>query len=66
MSLPSAKASSAPTAAKPDASICCQQTDQNHVDDAEDIANGILFLAGDASKCMTGSELVIDGGFAAH
>ena len=63
MSLPSAKASPAPTAAKPDASICCQQIDQNHV---EDIANGILFLAGDASKCMTGSELVIDGGFAAH
>ena len=29
----------------------------------EDIANGILFLASDQSKFMTGSELVMDGGF---
>lgn len=29
---------------------------------AQDIADGVLFLASDASKHMTGSELVIDGG----
>ena len=29
----------------------------------EDIANGCLFLASEESKYMTGSELVIDGGF---
>ena len=33
--------------------------------EAEDIANGILFLASDASRHMTGSELVIDGGLTA-
>jgi NAD(P)-dependent dehydrogenase (short-subunit alcohol dehydrogenase family) len=32
---------------------------------AEDIANGILFLASDASSHITGSELVIDGGITA-
>lgn len=32
---------------------------------AQDIADGVLFLAGDASRYMTGSELVIDGGIVA-
>jgi NAD(P)-dependent dehydrogenase (short-subunit alcohol dehydrogenase family) len=32
---------------------------------AEDVANGILFLASDASSHITGSELVIDGGMTA-
>ena len=33
---------------------------------AEDIANGILFLASDESSFMTGAELVIDGGMTAQ
>ena len=34
-----------------------------HVGEPDDIAYGILFLASDESKFMTGSELVIDGGY---
>jgi NAD(P)-dependent dehydrogenase (short-subunit alcohol dehydrogenase family) len=32
---------------------------------AGDVANGVLFLASDASRHITGSELVIDGGMTA-
>ena len=32
----------------------------------QDIANGCLFLASEESKYMTGSELVIDGGYTCH
>lgn len=32
---------------------------------AEDVANGVLYLASDASRHVTGSELVIDGGMSA-
>ncbi len=37
-----------------------------HMAEAIDQAYGILFLASDESRYMTGSELVIDGGFTAH
>ena len=33
------------------------------MDEPLDIANGCLFLASEESKYMTGSELVIDGGY---
>lgn len=36
-----------------------------HVGEPEDIAYGILYLASDESKFVTGSELVIDGGYTA-
>lgn len=37
-----------------------------HVGDPEDIAFGIIYLASDEAKFITGSELVIDGGYTAQ
>jgi NAD(P)-dependent dehydrogenase (short-subunit alcohol dehydrogenase family) len=37
-----------------------------HVGEPDDIAYGILYLASDESKFVTGAELVIDGGYTAH
>jgi NAD(P)-dependent dehydrogenase (short-subunit alcohol dehydrogenase family) len=37
-----------------------------HVGEPEDIAWGIVYLASDESKFVTGSELVIDGGYTAR
>ncbi|SRR5579883_24395 len=37
-----------------------------HVGEANDIGYGILYLASDESKFVTGSELVIDGGYTAQ
>lgn len=37
-----------------------------HVSGTEDIANGVLYLASDESRCVTGAELVIDCGYMMH
>ena len=37
-----------------------------HMGDAMDVAYGILYLSGEESKFVTGSELVIDGGYTAR
>ena len=37
-----------------------------HVGEPDDIAYGILYLASDESRFVTGSELVIDGGYTAR
>lgn len=37
-----------------------------HVGEPEDIAYGAVYLASDESKFVTGSELVIDGGYTAQ
>ena len=37
-----------------------------HLGEPDDIAYGVLYLASDESKFVTGSELVIDGGYTAQ
>ena len=37
-----------------------------HLGEPDDIAYGIVYLASDESKFMTGAELVIDGGYTAQ
>ena len=37
-----------------------------HIGEASDIAYGILYLASDEAKFVTGEELIIDGGYAAQ
>lgn len=43
-----------------------ESTPLGRVSQPQEIANAILFLASDASSFMTGSELIIDGGFSAQ
>jgi len=43
-----------------------RRTPLGRVGTTEDIAYGVLFLASDESSFMTGSELVIDGGYTAQ
>ncbi len=38
----------------------------NHIADPEDIANGVVYLASDDAKAVTGTELVIDNGNMTH
>ena len=37
-----------------------------HMGEPNDIAWGVVYLASEESKFVTGSELVIDGGYTAH
>ena len=37
-----------------------------HVGEPDDIAHGIVYLASDEAKSVTGSELMIDGGYTAQ
>jgi 3(or 17)beta-hydroxysteroid dehydrogenase len=37
-----------------------------HVGEPDDLAYGVLYLASDEAKFVTGSELVIDGGYTAR
>lgn len=46
--------------------VLLDKTPMGRLGTAEDIANGVLFLASDESAWMTGTELVIDGGATAH
>jgi len=43
-----------------------EQTPLNMIADADDVAYGVLYLASDEARYVTGSELVIDGGITAQ
>ena len=42
------------------------ETPIRRIGTVDDIANGVLFLASEESSFMTGSEMVIDGGWTAQ
>jgi len=46
--------------------VLIDRTPMGRLGTAEDIANGVLFLASDEASWVTGSELVIDGGMTAQ
>jgi 3(or 17)beta-hydroxysteroid dehydrogenase len=46
--------------------VLLDRTPMGRLGTADDIANGVLFLASDESSWITGSELVIDGGMTAQ
>jgi NAD(P)-dependent dehydrogenase (short-subunit alcohol dehydrogenase family) len=46
--------------------VLLDRTPMGRLGTAEDIADGVLFLASDEASCVTGSELVIDGGITAQ
>ncbi len=46
--------------------VLIDRTPMGRLGTADDIANGVLFLASDESSWVTGSELVIDGGMTAQ
>jgi NAD(P)-dependent dehydrogenase (short-subunit alcohol dehydrogenase family) len=48
------------------ADVIAQASPLGYPGQPSDIADGIVFLASDESRYMTGSELVIDGGWTAH
>ncbi len=47
-------------------SIAMSWHPMGHFGEPEDVAYGVLYLASDESKFVTGSELVMDGGWTAH
>jgi NAD(P)-dependent dehydrogenase (short-subunit alcohol dehydrogenase family) len=46
--------------------VLLDRTPMGRLGSAEDIANGVLFLASDESSWVTASELVIDGAMTAQ
>ena len=54
------------TDARPTCNACRQTIPLGRVAEPEEIAYAVLYLASDEAAFVTGSELVIDGGYSAQ